>query len=159
VNRRDLLGLAIGGAVAALPVAARAQQQRRIGYLSGVSAAGFDLAEFRRGLKETGYVEGQNLLIEYRWADGDFARLPGLAAELLRENIEVIVTSGGGQPARAAMEATSTIPIVAGSAGALVKHFNRPEGNLTGVSIVTVELNPKRLQILAELVPGAAIGF
>jgi putative ABC transport system substrate-binding protein len=159
VNRRDVLGLAIGGAAAALPVAARAQQQRRIGYLSGVSAAGLDLAEFRRGLKETGYVEGQNLRIEYRWADGDFARLPGMAAELVRENVEVIVTSGGGQPPAAAMEATATIPIVAGSASSLVKHFNRPEGNLTGVSMVTGDLMPKRLQILAELIPGAAIGI
>ncbi len=159
MNRRDVLGLAIGGAAAALPVAARAQQQRRIGYLSGVSAAGLDLAEFRRGLKETGYVEGQNLRIEYRWADGDFARLPGMAAELVRENVEVIVTSGGGQPPAAAMEATATIPIVAGSASSLVKHFNRPEGNLTGVSMVTGDLMPKRLQILAELIPGAAIGI
>jgi putative tryptophan/tyrosine transport system substrate-binding protein len=158
MRRRDLLGLLLGGAAVALPGAARAQQQRRIGYLSGVSAAGFDLTEFRRGLNETGYVEGQNLLILYRWADGDFARLPGLAAELVRENVEVTVTSGGGQSAAAAMQVTTTIPIVAGSAGVLVRHFNRPEGNLTGGSIVTRELNPKRLQILAELVPGAAIG-
>jgi putative ABC transport system substrate-binding protein len=160
MNRRDLLGLLLGGAAATLPVAARAQQQRRIGFLSSLSADGVGSARdaFHRGLKETGYVEGQNLRIEYRWADGDFARLPALAAELVRENVEVIVTSGGGRPGRAAMQATATIPIVAGSAGSLVKHFNRPESNLTGVSIVTTELNPKRLQILAELVPGAAIG-
>jgi putative tryptophan/tyrosine transport system substrate-binding protein len=158
MKRRNLLRLLLGAAAAALPVAARAQQQRRIGYLSGVSASGFDLTEFRRGLQETGYVEGQNLLILYRWADGDFARLPGLAADLVRENVEVIVTSGGGQPPAAAMEATATIPIVAGSASALVKHFNRPERNLTGVSMVTGDLMPKRLQILTELIPGAAIG-
>jgi putative ABC transport system substrate-binding protein len=161
MKRRDLLRLLLGGPAAALPLAARAQQQRRIGYLSSVSAAGFEsnLAEFRRGLNETGYVEGQNLLIEYRWADGDFARLPALAGDLAQANVEVIVTAGGTQPVRAAMQATTVIPIVASSAGPLVKHFNRPEGNLTGISIVTDDLAPKRLQILAELVPGAPIGI
>jgi putative ABC transport system substrate-binding protein len=160
MRRRNLLGLLLGGAAAALAPAARAQQRRRIGYLSGVSADGFEsfLAAFHRGLNETGYAEGRNLLIEYRWADGDYDRLPAMAAELVRANVEVIVTSGGGQPARAAMQATAAIPIVAGSAGVLVKHFNRPEGNLTGVSIVTGDLMPKRLQILAELIPGAAVG-
>jgi putative ABC transport system substrate-binding protein len=160
MRRRDLLGLLIGGAAAALAPAARAQQQRRIGFLSSVSADSSQsaLADFRRGLNETGYDEGRNLLIEYRWADGDFASLPGLAAELVHANVEVVVTAGGPQPARAAMQATAAIPIVASSAGGLVKHFNRPDGNLTGVSITTSALTPKRLQILAELVPGAAMG-
>jgi putative tryptophan/tyrosine transport system substrate-binding protein len=160
MKRRALLRLLLGGAATALPVAARAQQQRRIGFLSSVSADGQKpfIGAFRRGLNETGYDEGRNLLIEYRWADGDFARLPGLAADLARANVEVIVTAGGPQPAGAVMQATAAIPIVGSSVGSLVKHFNRPEGNLTGVSIVTTDLNPKRLQILAELVPGAAIG-
>jgi hypothetical protein len=104
VRRRDLLGLLIGAAAAAPPVATRAQQQRRIGFLSSVSADGVrsSLADFLRGLNDTGYNEGRNLLIEYRWADGDFARLPALAADLVRSNVDVIVTAGGPQPTRGA---------------------------------------------------------
>jgi putative ABC transport system substrate-binding protein len=160
MRRRDLIGVLIGAAAAAPPIATRAQQQRRIGFLSSVSADGVrsSLADFRRGLNDTGYNEGRNLLIEYRWADGNFARLPALAADLVRARVDVIVTAGGPQPTRAAMQATAAIPIVATSVGSLVKHFNRPDRNLTGVSIVTNALTPKRLQILAELVPGAAIG-
>jgi putative ABC transport system substrate-binding protein len=99
-----------------------------------------------------------NLAIEYRWADGDFARLPGLAAELVRRNVEIITTTGSPESAKAAMQATATIPIVGTSVAPLVEHFNRPEGNVTGVSILTGDLTPKRLQLLAEIVPGATIG-
>ena len=159
MRRRDLL-LLIGGAVAAPASAARAQQQRRIGFLSSVSADRIEdqLVALRHGLNETGYAEGRNLLIEYRWAEGRYDRLPALAAELVRENVEVIVTSGGPQPPAAAMQATAVIPIVASSAGSLVKHFNRPEGNLTGVSILTGTLVPKRLEMLTELVSRVAVG-
>jgi putative ABC transport system substrate-binding protein len=160
MRRRDLLFL-FGGGVAALPRVGRAAQQHRIGLLSLTSADGMDssqLAAVHGGLNETGYVEGVNLVIEYRWADGNYARLPALAAELVREGVEVIMSFGGPQPAMAAMEATTTIPIVASNAAPLVKRFNRPEGNVTGVSIITGDLTPKRLQILAQIVPGAAIG-
>ena len=158
MNRRSRLALIVGAA-AALPWAGRAQQQRRIGVLCGTSAAAFAplLAAFRRGLEETGYAEGRNLQIEYRWADDDAPRLPALAADLVRANVEIIVTSGGPQPAAAAMRATATIPIVASSAASLVEHYNRPEGNLTGLSFLTGTLTPKRLQQLVELVPGATI--
>jgi putative ABC transport system substrate-binding protein len=135
------------------------QQQRRIGLLCGVSADAFAplLAAFRRGLDEAGYAEGRNLQIEYRWADDDAARLPALAADLVRANVEVIATSGGPQPASAAMRATAAIPIVASAAGGLVKHFNRPESNLTGLSFLTGTLTPKPLELLVELVPGVPI--
>src|SRR5438876_714194 len=134
MKRRSLLVL-FGGAAAVLPWTGRAQQQRRIGVLCGISAAAFAplLAAFRQGLEETGFAEGRNLQIEYRWADDDAARLPTLAAELVRANVELIATSGGPQPASAAMRATAAIPIVASAAGGLVEHFNRPEGNLTGL--------------------------
>src|SRR5437868_3412831 len=156
MRRRHLLAMTIGGAAAALMPGARAQQRRRLGYLSSVSADGYEasLAAFRRALDETGYAEGRNLAIEYRWANGDYARLPAMATDLVRAKVEVIVATGGPQPVAAAMQATATIPIVGSSAGSLVKHFNRPEGNLTGVSVVTGSLTPKRLQMLAELVPG-----
>jgi putative ABC transport system substrate-binding protein len=157
MNRRSLLVL-FGGAAAVLPWTSRAQQQRRIGLLCGTSAAAFAplLAAFRRGLEEIGYTEGQNLQIEYRWADDEAARLPALAADLVRANVELIATSGGPQPASAAMQATAAIPIVASAAGN-VKHFNRPEANLTGLSFLTGTLTPKRLELLVELVPGVAI--
>ena len=147
MNRRILLGV-FGGAAAVLPWAGRAQQQRRIGVLCGISADVFAplLAAFRRGLEETGYAEGRNLQIEYRWAD-----------DLVRANVEVIATGGGPQPVSAAMRATTAIPIVASAAGNFVKHFNRPEGNLTGGSFLTGSLMPKRLELLAELVHGGAI--
>jgi len=157
MRRRRLLAL-LGGAAAALPWTGRAQQQRRIGVLCGTSAAAFAplLAAFRQGLEETGFAEGRNLQIEYRWADDDAARLPALAADLVRANVELIATSGGPQPASAAMRATAAIPIVASAAGN-VKHFNRPEGNLTGLSFLTGTLTPKRLELLVELVPSVAI--
>lgn len=159
MRRRDftmLLGSAVAWSINGFAQAGR----RRIGFLSSVSKDGMEveLAAVRQGLNETGYVEGDNLTVVYRFADGDYARLPALAADLVRQNVEVIVTSGGPQPAAAAAQATHMIPIVATSASSLVKHFNRPEGNLTGVNIVTGSLQPKRLQILAEMKPGATIG-
>ena len=113
---------------------------------------------------ETGYAEGRNLLIEYRYAEGNFARLPELAADLVHHKVEVIATSGAPDAVRAVMRATSTIPIVGTSVAptldpfSIVKHHNRPEGNVTGVYITTGDLTPKRLQLLTELVPGSAIG-
>jgi len=158
MTRRGLLAL-MGSAATALPWAGLAQQQRRIGVLCGISADVFAplLAAFRQGLEETGYFEGRNLQIEYRWADEDAARLPALAADLVRAHVEVIATGGGPQPVSAAMRATTAIPIVASAAGNFVKHFNRPEGNLTGGGFLTGSLMPKRLELLVELVHGAAI--
>jgi ABC-type uncharacterized transport system substrate-binding protein len=136
-----------------------------IGFLSGVSPGPSTpyVAAFHRGLGETGYLEGQNLTIEYRWAEGRFDRLPALAADLVARKVDLIVASGGGNPsARAAKNATSAIPIVFASGGdpvaiGLVASLARPGGNLTGVSILTDELVPKRLQLLAELVPLAKV--
>jgi putative ABC transport system substrate-binding protein len=139
-----------------------AQQLRRVGFLSSLAAETqqANLAAFHSGLKEAGFVEGRNLIIEYRWASGDYARLPELAAELARSHVEAIACGGGAEPGRAAMAATKTIPIVSASNGPddapLVKQFNRPEANLTAVNIITP--NPKRLQILAEIVPSTTIG-
>jgi putative ABC transport system substrate-binding protein len=159
VNRRELT-LLLGAAMTAAR-ALRAQQKAMpvIGFLGGGSPGpnAAIVAAFRQGLSETGYVEEQNVAVNYRWADDDAARLPALAAELVRANVEVIVTTGGPQPASAAMRATAAIPIVASSAGGLVKHFNRPEGNLTGLSFLTGTLTPKRLELLVELVPRVTI--
>jgi ABC-type uncharacterized transport system substrate-binding protein len=173
MRRREFITL-LGGAVAAWPLAARAQQPtvRTIGWLSPRSsdaennAAGFrgmsDLAAFRRGLSETGYVEGKNLTVDYRWAEGQYDRLPALAADLVRRQVAVIVTAGGPEPARAAQAATPTIPIVFQSGSdpvqdGLVKSFNRPGGNATGVHVFTTSLGPKRLEVLRELVPKASV--
>jgi putative ABC transport system substrate-binding protein len=120
------------------------------------------LAAFRRGLKETGYIEGENLAIEYRWAEGRYDRLPALAAESVGRGVDVIVTSGGPQPVRAARAATQTIPIVfiSGSdpvVDGLVETLNRPGRNITGVYVYTAFLGPKRLELLGELVPNARV--
>src|SRR3954451_18754058 len=101
-----------GAVCAGLPAAARAEQPRRIGFLRLPPLTAAQMADFRAGLEETGYAEGRNLVIEYRYADGAYARLPELAADLVRRNVEVIATSGGPDAVRAAMDATSTIPIV-----------------------------------------------
>jgi len=164
MQRRDFLSTVAAAAFVLPPSAAFAQQPRRIGLLRLAPADAKQLADIRQGLEEAGYAEGRNLVIDYRFAEGHYARLPELAADLVRQNVEVIITSGGISAVRAAMRATSTIPIVGTSvdpgriADPLVKHFNRPEGNVTGVSLITGDLTAKRLQMLAELVPGAAIG-
>jgi putative ABC transport system substrate-binding protein len=148
------------------PRAAHAQQKATpvIGYLHSGSpgpSAPF-VAAVHQGLSETGYVEGQNVAIEYRWAEGSYDRLPALAAELVGRKVDVIVAQGGNLPALAAKSATSTIPIVFASGGdpigdGLVASLARPGGNLTGVSFLGVELNPKRLELLSELVPQAGV--
>src|SRR5438477_4184909 len=163
MRRRKFITL-IGGVAATLPLAARAQQVAMpvIGFL-GTRAPDDDphlLAAFRQGLKEAGYVEGQSLAIEYRFAENQYDRLPSLAADLVRRQVAVIVANG--RAAQAAKEATATIPIafVAGfdpMEVGLVASMNQPGGNITGVSIMDVELGPKRLQLLHELVPTATI--
>jgi putative ABC transport system substrate-binding protein len=135
-----------------------------IGFLSARSAGASAslVAAFQQGLGDTGYVEGQNVTIEYRWADGQYARLPALAADLVDRKVDLIATSGGPSAAQAAKSATATIPItfVVGTDPVglgLVASLARPGGNVTGVSMLTTELNAKRFELLAELVPHAKV--
>ncbi len=165
MRRREFVRLA-AGAVTMWPIAARAQQNAIpvIGYLNSTSPgpnAPF-LAAFRQGLGETGYVEGQNLAIEYRWAENHLDQLPTLAADLVDLKVDMLVTAGGPRPALAAKQATSTIPILFTAVGdpiaaGLVASLARPEGNVTGFSIQVVELNPKRLDLLSALLPEARV--
>jgi len=162
VRRRDILGL-LGGAVAGFPLPTLAQQQLPvIGILSSRSRATDPLllAVIRQGLNDTGFVEGRNVAIEYRWAEGKYDRLAALASDLVRRKVAVIVTIGGDVSALAAKAATATLPVVFTVAtdpvrSGLVSSLHRPGGNLTGSSGFQAEMEPKRLELLRELRPDA----
>jgi putative ABC transport system substrate-binding protein len=161
VNRREFMTL-LGGAAAAWPLAARAQQSTkvyRIGFVSMLSADSLPqrLEAFRAGLREFGYQEGRNIVIEYRWAEGQYERLPALFAEVVRLNVDVIVTHGT-PGALAAKQATNTIPIVMAAIGdaeasGVVASLARPGGNVTGLTFFNPELAAKRLELLKETLP------
>jgi putative tryptophan/tyrosine transport system substrate-binding protein len=163
MNRREFVLLLGGALTAARALGAEQKAMPVIGFLGVASPGRYApfVAAFLEGLSNTGYVEGQNLAIEYRWAEGHYDRLPALAADLAGRKVDVIVALGGTPPARAAKSATSTIPIVFASgepvAAGLVAGLARPGGNLTGVGILVGELMPKRLELLSELVPQAGV--
>src|SRR5262245_6705770 len=169
IRRREFITL-FGGA-AAWPIAARAQQNtiRTIGWFS-LRSADTDseksiLKAFRQGLSQTGYVEGRNLTIEFGFADGQYDRLPGLASDLMRRQVEVLVTAGGTNITRVAQAATTTIPIIFATANdpvrdGLVKSINRPGGNSTGAFVLNTALLSKRFELLRQLLPNARlVGF
>jgi putative ABC transport system substrate-binding protein len=165
MQRREFITL-IGGAAVAWPLVARAQQPAMplVGFMSARSPgdSAHLVAAFRRGMGEGGFVEGQNLAVEYRWANGEYDRLPALAADLVNRRVAVLVAIGGDVSALAAKRATSTIPIVFGSGSdpvaiGMVASINRPGGNVTGVNVLTNQMEPKRLGLLHELVPGVPL--
>ena len=165
MRRRGFISL-LGGALAAWPLAAQGQQQTPlVGFLNGQTAAGFThlIAAFKQGLNETGFFEGQNVTIEYRWADQHFDRLPELAADLVRRQPAVLVGTGGAHIA--AIAATKTIPIVVSFGGNPVKlgfvtSLNRPGGNVTGMTVFSDELEAKRFELINEIVPrGLVVGY
>ena len=164
MKRREFIGL-IGGVAATWPLVVRAQQPAVpvIGYLSSASSRGHAsyLAGFHEGLREGGFIEGQNVAIEYRWANGQYQRLPELAADLVRRHVALIAT-GSTPAALAAKAATTTIQIVFEMAGdpvriGLVAGLDRPGGNVTGVANLGIQMTPKRLQLLHEAVPSAKL--
>ena len=165
VRRREFITL-LGGTAAAWPLVAHAQQlvMPVIGFMSSRSPEDSVhlLEAFRRGLKEGGFSEGQNVAIEFRWARGDYSKLPALAADLVSRRVNVLTAVGGDPSPHAAKRATSTIPIVFGMGGdpvsdGLVESFNRPGGNVTGVTLLTNLMEPKRLGLLRELAPGVTL--
>src|SRR5947209_10820883 len=163
MRRRELITLAAGAAVA-WPFSAIAQRAPVIGYLDSQSPGAFSdalLRPFRQGLKDSGFLEGDNVHIEYRWAENQLDRLPALAADLVRQQVAVIVASAGPPAAFAAMAANTTIPIVFGVGDdpvkiGLVASLSRPGRNLTGVNFFASELAAKRLELLRTMVPAAA---
>ena len=164
MKRRDFITL-VGGA-AAWPVVARAQQSAVpvVGFLSSRSPeeSAHLVEAFRGGLKDGSFIEGQNVALEYRWAHGDYGRLPALAAELVNRRVSVIAAVGGDPSNKAAKQATETIPIVFATGSdpvqaGLVESFNRPGGNATGVTTSTNLMEPKRLGLLRELAPGVSL--
>jgi putative ABC transport system substrate-binding protein len=166
MKRREFITL-IGGGAAAFPLSVRAQQTSTIpvvGFLHGGSQAPYAqmVSAFQKGLSETGFDDGRNVVIEYRWADGNYDRLPELADELVKRHIAVLYTSGGSVSALAARDAARGIPLVflMGSdpvKAGLVSSLNRPGGNATGVTLFTTELEAKRLEILRQLLPSLTV--
>jgi putative ABC transport system substrate-binding protein len=160
MRRREFITL-LGAAAA--PLVARAQQKPTIGFLNSGSANAYPdrIIAFHQGLRQLGYVEGENVAVDYRWAFGEYERLPALEAELVERRVSVLIATGGEPAALAAKSATSTIPIVFAIGGdpiklGLVASYNRPGGNATGANILAAEMDGKRLGLLHELIPNAA---